>query len=296
MKTVFTNDMVAHVWAQRSQDHGRNSSDSLYFHGDIIYSYGDHFPIARFVDNEHGTLVLYTSHDYSVTTSQHKSKVRRAIYNERVIEVDDVLAVSPEAHEANGQWFRTTIDEALLKAKRARKNRGYYLDSVERLSGKMEIYSDFFDLGWEKYLPDDDAVNAMLEQRKAAAAERREALKRKKEQLAIEQAEAIEEWRRGERDYLPYSHTLDIMLRVKDDEVQSSWGARFPASHAKAIWKLVSGCMQQGKSYKRPHDARSIRAGYFTIDAVTPTGTVKAGCHTVDYDEVERLARSLGFI
>ena len=69
---VYPSDMVAHLWAHKSQDFARNPGHNFYFHGDTIYSYGSHFPVARHVENKRGRAVLFTTRDYSVTTSGHK--------------------------------------------------------------------------------------------------------------------------------------------------------------------------------------------------------------------------------
>ena len=79
VKHVHRYDMVAHLWAHQSQDSARNPCRNFYFDGDTIYSYGSHFPIARHVETKRGRAVLFTTRNYSVTTSGHKSTVRCAI-------------------------------------------------------------------------------------------------------------------------------------------------------------------------------------------------------------------------
>lgn len=76
-KTVFENSMVAHVWAQQTQAHGKSNNGQFYFDGRCIYSYGSHF-LAGFVVDEN--TVLINANGYSVTTSKHMSYVRRAVY------------------------------------------------------------------------------------------------------------------------------------------------------------------------------------------------------------------------
>ena len=38
MANVFSNSMVAHVWAQQTQSEGRSNNGNLYFEGPCIYS------------------------------------------------------------------------------------------------------------------------------------------------------------------------------------------------------------------------------------------------------------------
>ena len=64
MKKVFTDiSHIAHLWANQLQDEARNSgSGNFYFDGDVIYSYGSHFPIAKHVVNAKGEkAVLFTT-------------------------------------------------------------------------------------------------------------------------------------------------------------------------------------------------------------------------------------------
>lgn len=75
-RTVFDPSMVAHLWANRSQDAARNSGDTFYFRGPSIFSYGNHFVIAHHMD---GGRVLWNDDTYGVTTSKHQNHAWRAL-------------------------------------------------------------------------------------------------------------------------------------------------------------------------------------------------------------------------
>ncbi len=68
VKTVFSNDMVRHVWAQQNQSFGRSGNGNLWFEGRTLYSYRT--PIANFVEGNKGLVLLITTETYSVTTTQ----------------------------------------------------------------------------------------------------------------------------------------------------------------------------------------------------------------------------------
>ena len=125
MKTVFSNDMTVHVWAQNSQDNGRNSNGSIFFECCTIYSYGRHFPMAKILDG----VTLITTQSYSVTTSQHLSLVRQAVSG-RVFYVHDVNADYPTTHLENFNKMSDAVDELLKKASRARENKEYLFNSA----------------------------------------------------------------------------------------------------------------------------------------------------------------------
>jgi hypothetical protein len=59
------NSMIAHEWA-----HGRDKKyarSNVFAESGTIYSYGRHFPMARFYSvTGGGRVVLFTSHGYSV--------------------------------------------------------------------------------------------------------------------------------------------------------------------------------------------------------------------------------------
>jgi len=103
MRTVFSNSELAHKWFHANMEHGRTGNGNFYFQNDVIYSYGDHYPIARkfTVENYNVTLhhnwstrgsgieerdylgyqaVLFNCESSSPTTEgKHKKEVRRAI-------------------------------------------------------------------------------------------------------------------------------------------------------------------------------------------------------------------------
>src|SRR4051794_17602476 len=79
MRTVVDSREVAHLWAHRAQEHARDRGGKLYFNGDTIYSYGEHFPIARHVYHGDQHIVLFTCMGYSNTTSRHKRRVLSAL-------------------------------------------------------------------------------------------------------------------------------------------------------------------------------------------------------------------------
>ena len=68
MKTVFNNDMTAHIWAQQTQDVGRSNNGNFHFDKESIYSYRT--KIARIHKGKSNApfIALITSQRYSVTT------------------------------------------------------------------------------------------------------------------------------------------------------------------------------------------------------------------------------------
>ena len=74
MRTSLKNHAeVAHFWANQVQEEGR--AGNMFFEGDVIYSYGKHFPIATFTTTPSGQkVILFNAASYSISTSQHQSR------------------------------------------------------------------------------------------------------------------------------------------------------------------------------------------------------------------------------
>lgn len=51
----------------------------------------------------------------------------------------------------------------------------------------------------------------------------------------------------------------------------------------------------QGKGWKPgAWGPKEIRVGHFRLDSVAPSGDFKAGCHSINWPEIARLATALG--
>lgn len=83
MKTVFDKNMVAHLWANRSQDTARVSSGNFWFTGATLFSYGRHFVCAHHMPEEYNrdgrALALFNDSRYSMTTGRHMDAAWRAL-------------------------------------------------------------------------------------------------------------------------------------------------------------------------------------------------------------------------
>ncbi len=75
MKTVFSGDMLFHVWAQNTQSEGRRSDGRVYFDGPTLYSYGRHFALGHIMPDG---ATLLNADSYSVSTSKHQRQTARA--------------------------------------------------------------------------------------------------------------------------------------------------------------------------------------------------------------------------
>jgi hypothetical protein len=194
MRTVVSNYDVVSLWMEQNQPHARNRSGSLYFRGQTIYSYGPHFPIARFIpapsampDGCHRGVLFTDYRPYSVTTACHMSLVRGRIsdnfrwkwkvpkiYPSLLFSSEDVrqanngerLSLEDESwykvdsirqmHRDNLSYFQRCIDEAFERMMRSLSSRRFRLDHLEDVQKSAEDYCRFFNIQHSFRVPEYD--------------------------------------------------------------------------------------------------------------------------------------------
>jgi hypothetical protein len=300
-KYVYDTGEIPHLWAHRTQDEARNRQGNLYFDGDTIYSYGSHFPIARHATNDAGErAVLLTTSTYSVTTSSHCSAVRSAIPSG--IPVFHVLNVchgrysgselTTNDHTGNLNDYAERIEKHVVTSARARSSytKEWNHEHAVSLRDEAFAYCAFFGLPVPNIpeVPDldSDALTAIRKREAKRSAKRAEQTKRERAEALIRQQELITKWRSGQ--YSGCLYDVPVMLRIDGDEVVTSRRARFPVSHAKRALAFVRKVRESQKAYVR--NGHTIHLGPYALDRIEPDGTVKAGCHVVCWQEIERIA------
>lgn len=302
---MTSHDQIAHRWAQRPDPATRAGSargHAMFFNDDTIYSYGPHFPIAKWVDPPKGpAVVLFTSESYSVTTAKHKSIVHRAIpQSVRAFVVPTVRAASKHYHRENVKALLQASGAALAKSKRARTYKASYLKASARYLEEARAYARLFRTGQRIPASSAKIAEAIEAARKVEAkrdAERRAESERRAEAQRVEDRATFERWRAGDLDAscprsYAYSATRRAYLAVRGDIVQTSLGAEVPIEHVRRALPLVRAIKERGTEWHR--NGQEIRVGHFQIDAIEPDGTIRAGCHVIGWDEVERIAVQVG--
>lgn len=279
MRRVLPNfDTVFHYWANRVQPYGECGNVS--FDGARLYSYraciGRHLP---------NGVVAITSTTYSVTTTRHTSIARRAAHG-RIIRVPD-----PDDLHSSLNACNRRIGALLEQASIAKSRKPFYLSEAMSIANDFAVFAEALgsDLRVASFGVTDADLESVRLTVKARKAEEAKRAKDRAEREAIEAAESIARWRNGEPAHVPYSLTL---LRLKDDEVQTSRGATIPVEHARRLWPLIRRCVRSGNGLT-PGD-RTVHLGVYRLTRIRPDGSVVAGCHDIAYAEIEGIARQLG--
>jgi hypothetical protein len=333
MKTVFSNSMVAHVWAQQSQAHGH--SGSMSFDGAVLFSYRT--PIAAFVQSVTGDRVaLVTSQTYSMTTSsKHMPQVSRALNYANYFRVPFVVAPfgrsQREVHDANFKVLCAAYNEHCDKARRARDYYGDLHANLQELADTANKYATAFGLEPFAYnavtdsaaiLGFRDARTARLNTPQAIAKRERDAAKR--EERKTFKAIAARAQRIADDQYRAEQRAINDAARaVRDAEAKAQWlngsphvrGAYFRDDQGGAYLRVQGDRVETSQgAYVPVADAikairliKIVRArgvewiengeqcpvGQFRVNKIFANGDIKAGCHYIQWAQIAMIDEAL---
>lgn len=317
-KVLGSHAQTAHVWAQNNQSEGRSSDSRMFFERGTIYSYGRHFAIASHVKDIKGNAaVLFTTDSYSPSTGKHISLTRGALRG------DCPVYYVPEAQAGyetkNLEMFDKQTDKLLEKYAAPRIRQTTRDGIASQIARNIESRNTFGFAFVKRYkpvtVPDDiNALAKSLTDAKAKAAASAERAKKKAQEESYKLAEAalkasrgqwadlwrLNKWHLIQTDDRSYSlivssyirQTHGILLRVKGDIIETSQGAEFPLEHGLKALPFIRAVKAKGETWHK--NGKTIHLGHFQIDSIEGDGTIKAGCHTVPYSEVELIAQRLG--
>lgn len=287
-KVLRDNAQVAHYWANGFQSEGR--AGNMFFEGARIYSYGRHFCIARMLPND---AVAFTTRDYSVNTMRHKSEVRSAIRQQRIVYCHDPA----DSARQNMAYARHAIRDALLASERPRirqttrdahkaralalaDNANAYLGALpeEERQGQEPINTGAL-----------ENVRAELERAEEAAREIADEQRRARHGDLLE---SLEQWRRHEVYVRTGLYELPPALRLSQggSEVETSHGARIPVTDARKLWALIQRAREGRRDFT---PGEPVPVGAYRLTKIRADGSIVVGCHDIAFAEIERIAVAL---
>jgi len=287
MKTVYSsNKEIAHIWANNDNATINKKASSMSCQFDRLFSYST--CIAEIV----GDTVIFNTYSYSPTTSKHQSYAQGAIHGKARINLEipnyglSTLVFSQDSfNELVVSTNHKRIAQLLVKAERARLNGGRYQGEAFSIEQNLKQYAALLNL---QYTPLD------LDQFKGEAVAldkaRKVQEKARQAEKIKEQAENLENWRAG-ADIRAYFEIT--ALRIKNDEIETSKGAKIPLDHAVRAYPLI----------KRLHDrdlsldlsSHAIKLGHYTVNRIEKDNLI-VGCHKIPYSEIEKIAIQLNLM
>ena len=288
MKKVFSNTSeVVHVFAQQTQSEGRNQSGSIYFKDNRIYSYGSHYLLGEFINDE---TIIINDFGYSVTTSKHISELINATsqYKQFYTSSIDIKHVETE------------IDYNIKKLSKANKPE-IYISNITKLENNLSKWVDYckenkiktkpfqiFDYAINKsnykYKKIVKIANSLLTLEaieKIKAKGKKDAINQKakdkkelKTKLDKFNAYEIDRFKVGEFDYLRLSENKQF--------VETSQNIRIEKSEAKKLYFAI----------KKKIDIRGQKIGYYTVNKID-NKALTVGCHKICIKSVEKVGQIL---
>jgi hypothetical protein len=284
MRTKYSsNSELSHVWANDPDPSIGKSANSMSCHNGKLYSYST--CIGQIINDT----VIYNTASYSVTTSKQQGYMQSATshYSKKIyLDIPrrglDSLVFSQSEFNNIIELSEREASQALLKASRSRKYSDMYNREALSIFSNLEAYALFFDLEYER--PNlvhlrESALRADIEAKAIEKVRKAERIK--------EQAEALINWRNGEDVRNRFEITA---LRIKEDQIETTKGARIPLDHAIKFWGLIKSWHEKGVSYVKDH--HSIHLGNYSVNRFE-NGILTVGCHSIPYSEIESIAHQL---
>ena len=285
MKKVFSsNSQLAHVWANQLQPEGRASS--MFFYGPVIYSYGHHYEIARFLETTNGQKVCFVNaNGYSNSTAKHTGHVWNAIPDGiRTYKVPFATGSTysyNRVHHIDVQSLPGIIAKMLVECKnfiydqlKARTN--FY--SFNQASGTYETIVEIcqlFDLEIPARPENWDDAKKKAEHLRNTQGERQRA----KELKELEKSkELLAKWLQHEFNGQLYN--VPVHLRISRDGrlIETTKGAKVD---------LQAGLRLLAK-LRNNQDVKGEKIDGFTLIENT-LDHVKIGCHTISWPVINQL-------
>lgn len=285
MKTRFTSNEIAHVWAHKSAPHGK-SPGAMSFDGDSFYSYST--VIARHLTHKGKPAIVVNDRSFSITTSAHQGKVRSAIHGLAVpvFYFDEGMGASLRV--TGKELFEYAVEQSIAeqgKASRARKRKDRHEYRAAAWLESAKQINVFFGL---RRKVDEKTIERL---REAGERAEREAARKRAEAEAAQRAKECSEylkWIGGLPSGYFNPNIHPIAFRIEGAELVSSKGARVPLEAAKVAVRFVMKHRESGWH----RNGSTCQVGMYHLDAINPQGVV-AGCHRITWDEVERVATLL---
>tara|TARA_R110000796_G_scaffold73774_2_gene165751 strand:- start:1990 stop:2808 length:819 start_codon:yes stop_codon:yes gene_type:complete len=265
MKTVFTNSEIVHAFNQQDQTEGRTPSGGMYFYNKKLYSYGSHYLLCEFIDEN---TVIINNDGYSVSTSKHIGLITGATRNRR-------------------QFFTTNIGaenvlnqiESLLKLiPRARKRADEYKATISTLYTDYMEYMQYVKpkLTKEEKKNHRKLAKIMLAfnndfqglQETVSKQLKLSAAKAKREVI-----KALKDWKSGKTQWFRNNTGKDY-LRLTEKHVETSQSVKVPILEAKRLLKLIELNKIRGAKVDDKYTVNSFNQ------------FLNVGCHSISIKEI----------
>ena len=282
MKKVFQNTSeVVHVFAQQTQQEGRNQSRSIYFRENKIYSYGSHYLLGEFINSD---TIIINDFGYSVTTSKHINELINATsqYNQFYTSSIDIKHV------------QNKINDRLERLAKARKPE-IYISNITFLESNLTKWVEYCkenkithkykvnksDYKYKKIVKIANSLLTPEALEKIKAKGKKDAIKQKakdKRELKIKldkfNSYKIDRFKVGKFDYLRLSENGKF--------VETSQNIRIEKSDAERLYFSI----------KNNFNIIGNKIGYYRVNKID-NKALTVGCHKICIKSVKKIGELL---
>jgi hypothetical protein len=248
--------------------------------------------------NPRGERAFFLStYKHSVTTSGHQPGLRSAAYGDFIFSAE---RERPDQWTAQDLWYyyQEKSQEAIAKSDRCRKltSRLRELRAAVRFTEVCNKALEWFDSDLIR-LDVPQSVKDQIADLEARYYQELEVEQKRQEKLRLDRqkqdAAQFQHWLFGAKVNVPSSYSDKIYLRLNPEDpnqVQTSRGVLFPSKYCGRLYTIFKSCMETGEMYK---PGSQFMIGPYPLDEIT-SEYIKAGCHKILADEIERFAEVLG--
>ena len=287
IKKVFsTPDQVLHLWANQSQSDARSAN--VFFDGTTCYSYGRHYTLGILVKVKGHTVAVINDRGYSVTTAKHigiawdasshlpriKSSTldwKQGLKDTSAKLNDDLQGLLRQRSFWSSYSKPDAIDNYIGKGSYLGESIGEF-NKTCKLLGQSKLCIKVT-ASYKKQLR--THIDARLARTKELKSPEYQAIKQAKE--AKKNAKAIQDWRNGGQLTKAVRAVRPMLIRVNNDQVETSGGAVVPLNEAITLLRDI----ESGRS------VINNEIGGFKVDTVNHlnSGLIQIGCHTFSIKE-----------
>jgi hypothetical protein len=273
MKTVFSNSDLVHTFAQRTQSEGRTPSQGMFFRDNKIYSYGHHYLLGEFIDDD---TIIIDNRGHSISTSKHIGMLISATRQYRQLFTTNI----------NIKLVKNRIDEASNKLKTAKKPELYVTPIIRDFEVLTEYLNEFKK---ENVLESDDykaikEIYSALKQDEGKYIE----LAKERGKKELEKAkklfdEKLVKFFNYEIDRIYDNKIKEDYLRISLDasQVETTQGVKIDIDDARNLYRMI----------KAGIDIAGKRIGSYTIKSLN--GHLTVGCHRINVKNMHEIGTKI---
>ena len=257
----FSNYQVAHRFATGIGE--RCTGSHMFFEGDIIYSYGYHFPMAI----KYKGYLLFNEQSYSVTTAKHQNYVLGACSHMDIVYCATLLwwykGPSQSFYDKNLESWQSTIGVLVKKMGRATKPSKYAVE-ILRVVKVVERFCEVFGIPVPAYFLSFKDEKTM----EAARVEAKEQAKREAEEKRELEEKMMHKFLEFKCDYYIGMYQI-VRYRSDKNRFETSKGVQIPYEKGLEFYRaLRDGTLEVGDKV----------CGWYRVYEVG--SDVRIGCHT----------------